>query len=493
MKPTLLALALLLLSVGGVPALADAPLPGEEALVHAAERLAESTVVVRGTGAGAPALRYRVLDAHGGPQETARLWLAASLAGPGEVRGFFVGDGSAVLTASSAVAGATKVEVVRQGRTIAASVAAVDPDFGLALLRVEEAGPPLEVDASSELEPGRLLVLGGAGDDGAGVDLVVVSRRTEGGASPGLGLLARSIPDHALGSPVLGPDGRVRAVVGIGGTGRSASAARLAGEAAFFGDLAAAEHARRSALRALRVRDALVATPDLDAAAVGAAHGRPLGLCLVPGRRVARALPGLLADGRVRKGYLGIVLGAAVKEGEPLDPRRVARLLPDSPATGKILPGDTIVAVAGRRLGPADDIAYEILALEPGRAAGLLLDREGSEVGVEVVPTERAGDAAARGTEAFGFSVLPLTEELRAWIGAEGEGVVVSAVTPGGAAHRAGLARGDRIVRWADRDIRGPADADSAASEALRRLAASVPVDLEVVRSDSPLTLRLPE
>src|SRR5206468_4833829 len=114
-------------------------------------------------------------------------------------RGFFVGDGKAILTAASAVDGATKVEVVRPEGTVEAVVVGVDRDFDVALLRSAASGTPLDVDAAAGLEPGRVVVVGGAGPGGAGIDVRVVSSR--GGESPrrGYGRLAGPLPLGALG------------------------------------------------------------------------------------------------------------------------------------------------------------------------------------------------------------------------------------------------------------------------------------------------------
>src|SRR5262249_28792655 len=66
----------------------------------------------------------------------------------------------------------------------------------------------------------------------------------------------------------------------------------------------------------------------------------------------------------------------------------------------------------------------------------------------------------AAGVERYGLSVQELTPELRARLGIEDEepGLVVAGVEPGGAAARAGLLRGDRILEAGQRPVRGIED-----------------------------------
>ncbi len=519
-----LSLAAALAPVGS--ARADDVLVPEDSLVAAARRLDASTVVVRVSRSGASSVRDARLVAPSVLQadEARRLrfvieeWRVAVSQGGGrarEARGFFVGDGRAVLTSASAVAGAGKVEIVWGGKATEAVLVASDADFDLALLRSSVAGPPLEVDPAAELEPGRLALVGGAGPGGVGIDLAVVSSRVTSGARRGWARLARALPEESAGGPVLGADGRVRGIV--------ASGAGLPGGAAS----AATPHlvdAATGALRILAANEARLLTLDRGglwesqdsgmtwrAAQGGAGHTAPLAVAhLIPGRRIARALADLLEGGRIRKAYLGLVLGVEKGEGaaKTLDERAVARLLPGSPAEGALRVGDRILAVGGRTLSDADDVTYEIFALAPGKPASIRVERTESggggvsvtPVDVTVTPAERTDDATARGPRVFGFLAVALTPELRLWLGdlaegaegAEGpDGVVVASVTQGGAADRAGMKRGDRLTKFAGRDVLTVADVSAAVDDGMRRLATGEPVDAVVVREGRTETLHL--
>ena len=450
----------------------------DDALVAAAVKVQQSTVVLRvtrgdetfaATTTGLEGLRahpWTLIDPSA-PRDTVPVTRVTTKDGDGnlvlrfieggvrppEVRGVFVGDGHVIATAVVAIEGATKIEVVREGTFVEAVLAGLDRDFDVAVLRTSVAGPPLEVDATAELEPGRLVVLPAATEAG-GVDVRFVASR--GGVSPrrGYARLSTSLPAASVGAPALGPDGRVRGLV-VGPAGLGDEIPRITGWTRRFGYFAGRGD---------------------DPTAV--AH-------LLPGRRLARAVRDLLVDGRVRKAYLGVVLDRA-DAGQ--DARRVAQVLPGAPAEGRLRAGDRIVAVGARELAAFDDVTYEILALEPGRPARVVVERveEGrppARVEVEVTPTERREDASARGPLVFGFDVLALTPELKAWMGrAEGEGLVISSVTHGGAAERAGFARGDRVLRLAGRAVASQDDLAGAIDDALRSLAAGTAVVLEVER-----------
>jgi serine protease Do len=396
---------------------------------------------------------------------------------PPGASGFVVGDG-AVLTASAVVDGSAKVEVrVGSGEWVEAVVAGLDRDFGLALLRAPVRAPALAVDRSAELEPGRLVVVPAGG--GSGVDLSIVASRSADDGSRGLARLPRALAPGATGGVALGPDGRVRGLVASAGgvpVGEGCASCHTSSQVAWAS------------------RGAATTFFDMRPAGPGATHAGVPVAHLVPGRRIGRALDGLLADGRVKKAYLGLVLGAA-SDGEPVDERRIARLLPGSPAEGALRAGDRIVAVAGRRLAAHDDVSYEILALEPGKAATVRVERSDgtstSEVDVEVTPTERTEDASARGAAVFGFDVVGLAPELKVWLGVSQDGVVVSGVTSGATADRAGLQRGDVLVTFAGRTVTTAADVTAAVDDALRRLAAGEPVTAEVMRDGKATTVTL--
>lgn len=84
-----------------------------------------------------------------------------------------------------------------------------------------------------------------------------------------------------------------------------------------------------------------------------------------------------------------------------------------------------------------------------------------------------------------------MTDELRAWLGTTDGGMVVSSVTPGGPADRAGVRKGDHLNALAERMIGTPDDVVAAVDDALRKLAAGDKVVIEVIRDGQRLPLPL--
>lgn len=86
-------------------------------------------------------------------------------------------------------------------------------------------------------------------------------------------------------------------------------------------------------------------------------------------------------------------------------------------------------------------------------------------------------------TRRYGIEVQPLSSDLKAALGYEGDGVLVSSVTPGSRAEQDGLKREDIIVRLAERAILETDDLEGAIGEA------GGEVQAQVYRSRGLLTL----
>ena len=137
-----------------------------------------------------------------------------------------------------------------------------------------------------------------------------------------------------------------------------------------------------------------------------------------------------------------------------------------------------IVSAKGRFLGagPYDDFIQTDASINPGNSGGPLVDQDGRVVGINAAIVSPAG-----GNVGIGFAVpIALVRwvvdqirehggVVRGWMGVAvqsvtadlarsfrlhgAEGALVADVTPGGPASKAGIARGDVIVRWGDRRV----------------------------------------
>jgi serine protease Do len=107
----------------------------------------------------------------------------------------------------------------------------------------------------------------------------------------------------------------------------------------------------------------------------------------IPSRIAREVLDQFMAHGRVRRGWLGVELAAEiVPEGEIAVPRVVVRsVAPDSPANrAGIYPGDRVLEFNGKPVGSVQDL-IDSIRTTPAEATVLLkLDRDGSEVAIEL-------------------------------------------------------------------------------------------------------------
>lgn len=173
----------------------------------------------------------------------------------------------------------------------------------------------------------------------------------------------------------------------------------------------------------------------------------------------------LKTDGRVRRGLIGVQVQEVTRAfADSLGLDRpvgalVARVEPGSAAEkAGIRIGDVILAFDGHEILTQSDLPPVVGATRPGRTVDVRIFRDGrdrtlkitvgeAEADPQAVLPANAGDKPAASASRLGMRLQELTPEQRsqAELG-EGEGVLIGQVT-GGAASRAGLRRGDIILR----------------------------------------------
>jgi serine protease Do len=164
-----------------------------------------------------------------------------------------------------------------------------------------------------------------------------------------------------------------------------------------------------------------------------------------------------------------------------------------------------IVSATGRDIGagPYDDFIQTDAAINPGNSGGPLLNLAGEVVGIntainpqantigfavpinmakEILPQLEKGQAVVRGW--LGVAVQPVTSELADALKLETQrGALIAQVAPKGPASKAGLERGDVILRFGDKPI-------ERMRELPRAVALTAPgtkVELEIVRDGKTL------
>ncbi len=230
----------------------------------------------------------------------------------------------------------------------------------------------------------------------------------------------------------------------------------------------------------------------------------------VPSNLAKGIMEQLIAHGKVRRGWLGVLIqevSEELAEGLSLPDSHgalVGDVVPDSPAAKAGLQvGDVIRSVAGKEAKDVPDVRNRIAHTPPGTALELRVLREGEERTVTVTIGELAdeggkgvsatGEATQGGVDKLGLRLRTLTPELRERHSLpEGtKGVLVSDVDRDGLAARAGLRPGDALLTVNREPVAAPADVE-------RILAAAKPgrpVLFRVQREEASMfvALRLPK
>ncbi|MGH9749790.1 MAG: S1C family serine protease [Candidatus Polarisedimenticolia bacterium] len=268
------------------------------------------------------------------------------------VEGLGAGSGVAVgpdliLTNAHVVAGSTEVRVALAGRReTAARVISVDEASDLALLRVEgETLRPVAFAAGPAPASGRTVyVLGNRGDSGPEVAWARMGghRRVRAGTRP--------IEFWC----------EVEAPIGPGSSGGAL----------------------------LDERGELLGIPSLLVSYAGTPRApTPSAGLFIPAAHLKRALRRMLQGPRADWPWIGLLVEDPLliqAEGRAAVPTRgavVRRILPGSPAaTAGFLPGDRILAIAGRAVADHFEALHEVLDLEPGDRVEVVVERAGARL-----------------------------------------------------------------------------------------------------------------
>jgi serine protease Do len=180
----------------------------------------------------------------------------------------------------------------------------------------------------------------------------------------------------------------------------------------------------------------------------------------VPANLARTVMNQLLKDGKVVRGYLGVMIQPVTPEIAKAfnlpDARGaiVGEVTPDGPAArAGLAQGDVIIELNGVRVDDNRELRLKIGQLAPGSAIRLKLIRDGNpreiNIMLDELPNEKeaASDGKPESDSPDGLSVENLTPQIarQLELQSNASGVVVTGVQDGSRADDAGLRRGDVI------------------------------------------------
>ncbi|MBT5387909.1 MAG: DegQ family serine endoprotease [Porticoccaceae bacterium] len=167
----------------------------------------------------------------------------------------------------------------------------------------------------------------------------------------------------------------------------------------------------------------------------------------------------LKSDGRVQRGWLGVViqdvdkaLAESLELGKPQG-ALINAVEEDGPADrGGIVPGDVIVSFDGQPIVNSGDLPHVVGGVAPGSKVSVEIYREGKRktLNVEVGSLDKNADSVANSdidsSDRLGLITAPVSDSERQQLRLRG-GIMVAEVAADSAAVRAGLRTGDIIVQ----------------------------------------------
>ena len=198
----------------------------------------------------------------------------------------------------------------------------------------------------------------------------------------------------------------------------------------------------------------------------------------IPINLVKKVLPQLRTKGTVARGYIGVLvdpmtpeIGAKIGVSKDIRGPVVSHVYPGEPADkAGVKPYDVVLQFNGKPIYSGNDLIMAVTGVGVGESVPLKVFRSGAEKVLNIKVGERPGtqQVALKGEEKkkkskmqsridTGMSLEEMTPDIAHELGlpSKSSGVVVSQISYGGPADKAGLLRGDLILEVDRKAIKG--------------------------------------
>jgi serine protease Do len=187
-------------------------------------------------------------------------------------------------------------------------------------------------------------------------------------------------------------------------------------------------------------------------------------------------LPELKSKGKVTRGWLGVSVQELTSDlATSLGMDKSSGALVSTVANGGpaekagIKVGDVIVEYDGKPIRHSNELPILVARTDVGKSVPLKVFRDKEEVQLSVTVGELKEEEIVASTSKkndLGLTVHGLPPETARSLGIESnQGVIITAVDPGGPGAAAGFRRGDVILEIDRKPIRGPSDYEKAIAE----------------------------
>jgi serine protease Do len=182
----------------------------------------------------------------------------------------------------------------------------------------------------------------------------------------------------------------------------------------------------------------------------------------------------LIADGKVTRGYLGVVIGDIDNELSKVYKRKEGALIldisTDTPAAKYGLKrGDLIYAINGKDVKDRTSLQNTIASFKPDEKVTLHIERDRKEIELNIVLGDRTSSLAEVQTDSsvsvlggLKLTIIDAENQKQFRLSGEMSGVLISDVEPKSKAEKSGFQAGDIIVQIEDIEIKNFANIDSA-------------------------------